>query len=133
MQVAQLMQTHLRTVQAGQTVGEVIESLAEGHISGLPVVDGHGTLTGVITATDVLEGLAEIHDPEARETFLSATMVNEVMTAPPQSIGPEATVQEAARLMMYLEVHRLMVEDHGRLVGIISTTDLLRALAAERV
>lgn len=133
MLVRDLMQTNVRSVSGAQTVGEVIATLAEGHISGLPVVDPHGKLEGVITATDVLDALAECEDAAARDRLLEDTLVQEIMTPRPQTITPDATAKEAAQRLLYLEVHRLFVEEDGKLVGVISTSDLVRALAAERV
>jgi CBS domain-containing protein len=131
--VADLMKTDLKTVLYTQTVGEALAILADNHISGLPVIDPHEKLLGVVTAADILEGLAESPDPEARDTLLDETLVREVMTPLPRTIGPDATVRDAAQQMLYLEVHRLFVEEHGRLVGVISTMDLVRGLATANV
>jgi CBS domain-containing protein len=51
------------------------------------------------------------------------------MSRPALTVGPEVDVASAARQMLYSEVHRLFVEDRGKLVGVISQTDLIRALA----
>jgi CBS domain-containing protein len=48
-------------------------------------------------------------------------------------IEPEADVREAAKHMLYTEVSRLFVEDHGRLVGVISQTDIAQALGSGRI
>ncbi|HMV32099.1 MAG: CBS domain-containing protein [Gemmatimonadales bacterium] len=133
MRVTDVMQTNLRTIRGTDTVGEAIALLAESHVSGVPVVDDHGRLVGVLSNSDILEALAEHTDPEAREAVFEQTVVQEVMTPRPQTINPEATIRDAAQRMLYLEVHRLFVEQDGRLIGVVSTTDLVRALAGVKV
>jgi CBS domain-containing protein len=127
------MQTDLRTIRGTDTLIEAIGLLAESHVSGVPVVDDHGRLAGVLSNSDVLEAIAEHDDPEAREAAFEQTTVQEIMTPRPQTISPDAQVKDAAQRMVYLEVHRLFVELEGRLVGVVSTTDLVRALAGAKV
>jgi CBS domain-containing protein len=61
------------------------------------------------------------------------TPVGDLMTRDPLTIGPEADVREAARQMLYADVHRLFVIDHGRLVGVLSQTDIAQAVGSGRV
>jgi CBS domain-containing protein len=129
MRVAELMRNEVKSVLESQAVGDALTILVDNHISGLPVVNSHGSLIGVVTAADVLEALAECADGVARETLLNETLVSDLMTPRPQTITPDATVKDAAQQMLYLEVHRLFVEQNGKLVGVISTTDLVRGLA----
>ena len=133
MRVADVMQTQLRTIRGTDTVGDAIALLAENHVSGVPVVDDHGRLAGVLSSSDILETLAEHVEPAARESIFDEMLVQEVMTPRPQTITPDAHVKDAAQRMTYLEVHRLFVEDEGRLVGVVSTTDLVRALTTIKV
>jgi len=133
MRVADVMQTDLKVILGTDTIAEAVNLLAEHHVTGLPVVDDHGRLAGVISNSDVLETLAEHPTPEAREMVFEETLVNEVMTPRPQVIGPEAPIKDAAQRMLYLEVHRLFVEEEGRLVGVVSTMDLVRALAGQSI
>ena len=133
MRVLDVMQTGLKAVRGTDTVGEAISLLAENHISGAPVIDEHGRLVGVLSHSDILEELSEHAEPEEREAVFDETLVQEIMTPRPQTIAPDAEIRDAAQRMLYLEVHRLFVEQEGRLVGIVSTTDLVRALAGVRV
>jgi CBS domain-containing protein len=55
------------------------------------------------------------------------------MTPQPLTIDPDADVRDAARQMLYAEVHRLFVVSGNRLVGVISTTDIVRAVATGRL
>ena len=133
MRVTDVMQTSVRTIRGTQSVGEAISLLAESHVSGLPVIDEHGRLVGVISSSDVLEKLAESQEPEIREVVFEQTQIMEVMTPRPQTIHPDATVRDAAQRMLYLEVHRLSWNRKVGWSARASTTDLVRALAGSRV
>jgi len=130
MRVADLMQRDVKTVPADATIAEAVSALADAHVSGLPVVDGSGTMVGVITTTDILEAEAETEEPGARERLFEATEVSEIMTRQPRVIGPAADLRAAAQQMLRQDVHRLFVEEHGQLVGVISQTDIVRAVAS---
>jgi len=133
MHVADVMQTQLQTIRCTDSLVDAIALLAESHVSGVPVVDDHGRLVGVLSNSDILETLAEHTDPDEREAVFAETLVQEIMTPRPQTISPDALVKDAAQRMLYLEVHRLFVEHEGRLAGVVSTTDLVRALAGVKV
>ena len=133
MRVTEVMQTDLRTIRGTDTIADAVALLAESHVSGVPVIDDHGRMVGVLSNSDILEVLAEHTEPEAREAVFEETLVQEVMTPRPQTITPDADVRDAAQRMLYLEVHRLFVEHDSRLVGVVSTTDLVRALAGAKV
>ena len=92
-------------------------------------MDQHGLLLGVLSSSDVLEAEAEAGDAEARTTVLEETRVSDLMTPRPITVTPETAVQEAARQMLYADVKRLFVEDDGRLVGVLSQTDIVGAVA----
>lgn len=133
MRVADVMQPNLKMIRGTQTVGEAVSLLAEVHVTGVPVVDDAGHLVGVLSNSDILEALAEEREAEGRERVFDDTLVQDLMTPRPQTIAPDATVYDAAQRMLYLEVHRLFVEENGHLVGVVSTTDLVRAMAAHKV
>jgi CBS domain-containing membrane protein len=133
MKVTELMRTDVTSVDPGSTIGDVVLLLAEGHISGMPVIDTHHRILGVISATDVLRAEADCTSPEARERLFEDTTVAELMTSPAATITPYADIREAAQHMLYLEVHRLFVEEDKKLVGVISQTDVVRAVASFRV
>ena len=130
MRVADLMRRDVKTVPADATIAQAVSVLADAHVSGLPVVDGAGKMVGVITTTDILEAEAETEEPGARERLFEATEVSEIMTRQPRVIGPAADLRAAAQQMLRQDVHRLFVEEHGQLVGVISQTDVVRAVAS---
>ena len=133
MKVAELMQTNLQTVRPDASITDATVLLTDSHVTGVPVVDGRGTVLGVLTTTDVLNAAAEMAGSEERERLFEQTTVQEIMTPRPLTITPDTEVKEAAQQMLYLEVHRLFVEDDGRLVGVVSQSDIVRAVALARI
>jgi CBS domain-containing protein len=132
MKVRDLMQRDVQTIHPDATVAELVQTLADQHISGLPVTEG-GQLIGVVSSTDVLQAAAEKEDEEARDTLFEHTLVREIMSPNPHVITPDADVREAARNMLYADVKRLFVLDDGELVGVISQTDIAHAVGTGRL
>jgi CBS domain-containing protein len=132
MRVANLMQTPVTTIGRDATVSEAIITLADKHISAVPVVDQRGRMIGVLSTTDVLEAESAVSDGPSRDQLFDDTTVEQLMTTRPLTIAPDADVREAARQMLYGDVHRLFVELDGHLVGVISRTDVVRAFAVQR-
>jgi CBS domain-containing protein len=133
MTIAELMQTNLKTTDPEATIADAITTLADAHVSALPVVDAKRRLVGVLSTSDILEAEAECASAADREHMFSETQVKDIMTPRPAVIAPDAAMREAAQQMLYLEVHRLFVEDKGKLVGVVSQTDIVRAVALARV
>jgi CBS domain-containing protein len=133
MKVAEIMQTDVRTVTSDTPVSEVVVSLADGQVSGLPVVDSRNRVIGVVSSTDLITAQAETRNADERKVLLEQTPVRDIMTPKPLLIESTAEVHEAARHMLYAEVRRLFVEENGVLVGVISQTDIVRAVATGKL
>ena len=133
MRVAELMQTDVQTAAPDVPVAEVVQTMADAHVSGLPVVDAAGRVLGVVSATDVLQATAEQDDASARARFFEHTTARDIMTPNAHTIEPDADVRQAAQQMLYAEVRRLFVADQGRLVGVISQTDIAHAMGTGRL
>jgi CBS domain-containing protein len=131
--VAEVMTRDVVTVRSDASLREALTELASEHISGAAVTDGHGKLLGAISRSDLVEAEAESGDAEAWGRTLDSTIVQDIMTSPALTIGPEADLREAALAMEYGGVHRLFVEANGQLVGVVSRSDVSRALATGRV
>jgi CBS domain-containing protein len=129
MKVSDIMQTAVKTVTGDTPVSEVIVSLMDVQVSGLPVVDTRGRAVGVVSSTDLITAQARARTAQGRQILLEQTQVRDLMTPKPLTIESTAEVQEAARCMLYAEVPRLFVEQGGVLVGVISQTDIVRAVA----
>ncbi|MDH4349865.1 MAG: CBS domain-containing protein [Gemmatimonadota bacterium] len=133
MRVAELMVSDVKAVAPDMSVADAVGLMTEHHISALPVVDLHHRLLGVVSTTDILEAAAEATDNKAREQLFEDTEVRDLMTPRPATVRMEADVKEAAQQMLYLEVHRLFVVEDGRLVGVISQSDIVRGVATAKI
>ena len=129
MRVSELMQTKVQTVHPDDAVNDAVVTLTDAHVSALPVVDESGHMIGVISSTDILTSEAEARDAVEREALFEQMMVRDIMTPRPLTVSSDADVREAAQQMLYAEVHRLFVTSGKQLVGVISTTDIVRAVA----
>jgi CBS domain-containing protein len=129
MKVAELMQRDVKSIRSEASVAEAILTLADAHISGVPVVDGTGRMVGVLSSSDLLAAEAEAEDATSRQALLENTEVQEIMTRRPYTVAPTADVREAAQQMLYADVHRLFVTEGDAVVGVISSTDIVRAVA----
>ena len=130
------------SVRRSTPLKEVAQVLIDNGIGGVPVVDLDGAVLGVVSEADLLvkeQGAGAIrHRPlarvfgESRETRsqlvkLAATTADKAMTTPAITIAPGRPIHEAAAIMTARRVNRLPVVEDGRLVGIISRADLVRA------
>jgi CBS domain-containing protein len=133
MRVAELMQMDVKTITPDASIVDLVRALAEARVSGLPVVDPAGHVVGVVSAGDVLRAEAGRGDAAAGARPFDGMTVRDIMTPDPHVIAPDEDAREAARHMLYAEVRRLFVEDRGRLVGVISQTDIAHAVGTGRL
>jgi CBS domain-containing protein len=133
-------------VNADDTVQEALRFMVENRVSALPVVNGNEICVGILSATDLMGLTRDLNDDlsemgsveftpqrlidQLAEQDFGRRRVHELMTEVVETIGPEATLVEAARAMLRQQVHRLpVVNERQRLVGILSTTDIVAAFA----
>ena len=114
-------------------MADAVTTLTEARVSALPVLDRFGRAVGVLSTRDILKAESGLRSPRARDRLFEETLVQEIMGPWPETIAPDADVREAAREMLYLEVQRLFVEADGALVGVISQTDIVAAVATAKV
>ena len=139
--VRDVMSTELVTVQSSTTLRQAAVAMLNAGVSGLPVVDADGRLVGIITEADFVEQEAA-HDLSYRPRLLdllfgrgqdalaSAETVRDVMTPEVATVLDSDRLAAAARMMVDRKVKRLpVIDDAGRLVGIISRADVLRVFA----
>ena len=96
----------------------------------LPVVE-NGRLVGILTQRDLFHAAMSTalnFGQKAQKEFLKTVVVKEVMTDEVVTIEPGADIKEAARLMVERKIGCLPVVENGKLVGLISETDLLKAI-----
>ncbi|MDH3290613.1 MAG: CBS domain-containing protein [Gemmatimonadota bacterium] len=129
MKVADLMKTDLAVVNEDISLKDAIIQLADARVRGVPVVDRRGRLVGVLSASDVVQATAEQSSTGERGEVFEEMPVRDLMSTPPQTIGPDEDVRRAAQQMLTLDVHRLFVVSTDELLGVISQSDLVRAVA----
>jgi len=133
MKVVELMQTNLKTISADATVADAVDALTEAQVSALPVLDRYGRAVGIVSTRDVLRAESTCETPEVRERLFEKSLVLEIMTPWPTTIDADLDVRNAAQEMLYLNVPRLFVEFDGALVGVISQTDIVGAVATAKL
>jgi CBS domain-containing protein len=133
--VGDVMTGKVVSVTADTPYKQIVKSLQRHRVSAVPVVDDEDQVVGVVSEADLLpklEAPAETtfgHRKPRRRIRAKARgdVASELMSAPAVTIGPEAAIPAAARIMDAERVKRLpVVDDQGRLVGIVSRSDLLR-------
>lgn len=142
MTVGNVMTSPVVSVDADMPLKEVAILLVENKISGVPVVDADGAVLGIVSEADFLvkeQGAEAIrHRPLARFfgesrgsreqlAKVAAVTAGDAMTAPAITIDSHRRISEAAALMTARRMNRLPVVDDGRLVGIVTRADLVRA------
>ena len=148
--VREIMTTAVITVKPETTVRELADILAKNKISGVPVVDDKGRVLGMVSEADVILQDADLHFPyyiqflesviylqsvhkfEERVRKQIGSKVSEIMTEEVVSVSPEESVREVATLMADRNVNRLPVTENGRLVGIVTRGDIVRAIAQQK-
>ena len=114
------MTSPVMTTTRHQTFGHVKRVLGEHHASCMPVVDSDGTPTGMVTASDLI-----INHPE--NSPVSSFMSDHVYT-----VQPYNDVSLAARIMRNHKIHHVVVTEKNKVVGLISSFDLLRLVEDHR-
>jgi len=125
------------SVQPDTSLREAASVLVEHRISGLPVVDEGGAVVGILSETDIVMKasggtersgyLAWFFDSDVTGEKVTAETVGHAMSSPAVTIAPERSTHEAARLMIEDRVNRLPVVQDGKLVGILTRSDIVRA------
>ncbi|AVT31642.1 hypothetical protein C6361_21595 [Plantactinospora sp. BC1] len=135
--VRDVMTTDVITVRDDAPVAQIASVLTERQISAVPVVDRFDTVTGVVSWTDLRDTVRTdeagndtrgrwwpLRSPRLRWPETDAV---DVMSAPPVTVPPDASLAAAGRLMRRREVGRLLVvDDRNRLLGIVTRSDLLK-------
>jgi CBS domain-containing protein len=148
--VRDIMDSEPVSVTVADSVETVLRVMHENDVAGVPVVNEGGRCVGIITEADLVlsDENEDFHLPHyfqlfggivflgrwshfeerARKAF--ASTAEDMMTAEPVTIEPDASVREAAHVIARKKHNRIPVIEHGRLVGIVTRVDVLDGLAA---
>lgn len=144
--VADIMTKDVVTVLRTTTVRELAEIFDTRRIGSLPVVDEAGTLTGIVSASDLIEQGRNLHIPTVISLFdwviplggerslerdlqkITAQTVGEICSNDVVTVAPHDTLSTAADIMSARKLHSLPVVSAGKLVGIVARIDIIRNL-----
>jgi CBS domain-containing protein len=148
--VRDIMDANPETVSPDTPIEDVVSTMRENELPGLPVVDGHGRCVGIVTEADLVlpDDEGDLHIPhyinlfggtvfleplgrfEERLRKAFASKAEDMMTRDPMTVAPDTTVRDAARIIHESGHNRLPVVEDERLVGVVTRVDVLGALAA---
>ena len=135
MKISKLMTRKLLTVSPEDTVETAVQHLRQRGVRHLLVLD-QGELVGILSDRDIKRALQPEQTKKKKVLglgglyfLLEPILVREIMTKDPLTINPGTTAQEAAAIMIKNKFGALPVAKNGRLLGILTETDLLRTIA----
>ncbi len=116
----EIMRENVVTINLESSLEEAIDLMLLQEISGLPVTDNEGHLVGIVTEFALL---AIVYDEKIRQESVSQHMTTDVLT-----IEADDPISKIADMCIVHRVRRVPVMDNGRIVGLISRRDVLKAL-----
>jgi CBS domain-containing protein len=144
MTAREIMTTPVITAGPDATLAEISELMLAHRISGIPIADSDGRLVGIVTESDMLEedkrrqllprvtifGMVPAHQGPVEDALLKVRTfrAREVMTEKIFTVEPDTPVSEVAGLLVRERINRVPVVEGGKVIGIISRADLIRAL-----
>lgn len=146
--VDEVMTTDVLAFSPDQNVQEAMVALIDRGVDGAPVVDADGTVVGILSTGDLIVQESRLHLPTVISLFGASlelpssqkhfeqdlakalgSRVDEVMDSDPVTISPDDSLESAATLLHDKGVSRLpVVDDGGRLVGLVARGDILRSI-----
>jgi CBS domain-containing protein len=143
-----LMAAELVTSPPETPVRALIRLFTDRGVSAVPITDASGALLGIVTERDLVRRLADEDEqrpagwlarltstPDARAARYAGShgaTAREVMTEKVVTVGPDASAAHVAHVMERHGIRRVLVAEGGRLLGMVTRTDLLRALVADQ-
>lgn len=135
--VADMMTTRVHIAGPQTEFKLLVRLIEENRVSAIPVVDQMGVPIGIVSESDLLlkerrsefasRDLVHVRRRRAQRAKADGRVASELMTSPAITVPPGATLAEAGRIMQESNVRRLVVvDDRGRIAGIVSRSDLLR-------
>ncbi|MDK2956067.1 MAG: hypothetical protein PWQ57_1563 [Desulfovibrionales bacterium] len=144
-----IMTTDPITLAPDMEISAAVRILLERGVNGAPVLNKQGEVLGVLCQSDLiaqqktlalpsfftlLDGLIPLsseHEMEREMKKIAATTVEDAMSQPAVTVGPETPIEEIANIMVDRKLYTLPVVQNGELVGVVGKEDLLRTLIPE--
>ena len=145
----EIMTKEVLTVTRETSIKELSDLFIKHRVSGFPVVDGTGQLTGIVTEKDLIEQSKNLHIPTVIALFdaviylesgkkfeeevkrYNATRVEDIYTKAVVTISPDTGIHEVASLMAEKSVHSIPVVEGKTILGIVGKLDVIKGLARE--
>ncbi|MEW6116407.1 MAG: CBS domain-containing protein [Nitrospirota bacterium] len=143
--VKDVMTANVVCVRKYDAISQVIQTLSELNIGGLPVVDNENRVVGIISEADILSAMGIEKEPTFRNILKHmfgeklperklGDIVGDIMTSPAVTVRADADLSVAAQAMHEKRIRRLPVVDaENRLVGIVSRRDIIRAISRKQI
>jgi CBS domain-containing protein len=149
MRVRDLMTKKVLTVTAATTVSDVARLMSEHGVSGVPVLDSQGRLAGIVTELDLIVRNGRLEMPvflqildaavplelpghlSKRLRHMLGARAEDVMTSDVHTVEPDTELEDLVDVMVKKGVNPIPVVEDGRIVGIVSRSDLVRMMATD--
>ena len=143
-----IMTSDVITVKETTTLEDLARIIMQHHISGAPVVNDKGTVTGIVTENDLINQNKRLHIPTILRLFdafiplgtsklesdikrMAASTVEDIYTKEVVTVNEETPVDNIATIMAEKKIHLLPVLKEGKLVGIIGKKDIIKGLSRD--
>lgn len=128
--ITHIMTKNVKTVHLGDNLFTVRDMMIDNHFRHVPVMNG-SKLVGILSKTDIMRlsfGSVFANQEAADEAVLEMLTIEQVMRSSIRTINADATIKEAAEIFASEEFHALPVIEGDKLVGIVTTTDIINYL-----
>ncbi len=130
--IAEVMTTEPVTIDRSEPISEAYRLLRDAPFHHLPVVEGDDPV-GMVATSDILRLVYDVDgvDDRALRSYIDHQFtMDDAMSVDLRTLGTDATVRDAAAALADGSIHSVLVMDQGRIIGIVTTTDLARWLSA---
>jgi len=124
MRAKDLMTTDVVTIGEDAPVSQLCDLLQAVHANGLPVLNAQGELVGIVSEDDILYGTMGVFDKNGKPV-----LVRDIMTSPAVCATEDTDVVELSRMLSGMRIHRIPILTDGRVTGIVTALDVVRAVA----
>ncbi len=138
--VKDIMTTDLVTIKQDDTIRTLIKTMSDEDVLGVPVVDSDDYIVGVVSAEDILKNESsknfyyqyagkKLDLKNFKEDFFDQN-VETIMSTDLFTVDPDESINVMAKIMYDKRIHRLLVVQYNKLLGIVTTFDLLKLIAS---